>query len=109
MPRSRLRRGNGKAERRRRNRSSTRLIARSKRAEDAWEAEKAAPIRAMIPGAGASPLTPTGWAKVRAAVEKAWPTKNKTKRGFAVYGITKSMLSRVRRKVKSVREIVVAD
>ncbi len=90
-----------------RNRIRSRIITNAKKTEEAWEAQRAESIREFV--------TDTLQAGVSLDVVKAdlrrmqlekWPTKNKTKRGFLIFGITKSMLSRSRRHLN---EITVAD
>jgi hypothetical protein len=84
----------------------TRRLTAARKTEDAWEAGKVAPLREFITDtiqAGVS--LDAVKADLRKILSK-WPTKNKTKRGFLVWGVTKSMRSRARRQLN---EITVAD
>lgn len=80
----------------------SRRLAQARKTEDAWEAEKAAPVRHLMNDY----KTPHELKVLREKVKKTWPTRNKTKRGFGIWGITKSMLSRSRRHLN---DVVVAD
>jgi hypothetical protein len=85
----------------------TRRLTAARKTEDAWEAERARPIRELLAAGSEANLYPWEIQKeVRAIQEKNWPLKNKTKRGFLVWGVTKSMRSRARRQLN---EITVAD
>lgn len=88
--------------RRLRNWIESRRLTQARKTEDAWEAENAAPVRDEANGG----FPVLGWKHLRQRIALKWPTRNKTKRGFMVFGITKSMLSRSRRKLN---DLVVAD
>lgn len=90
-----------------RNMINTRRLTAARKTEDAWEAEKAAPVREFVTDtfeAGVS--LSMVHADLRKMQQKNWPTRNKTKKGFMIFGITKSMLSRMRRHLN---DLVVAD
>jgi hypothetical protein len=82
----------------------SRRLNHARAAEEAWEAEKGAKVRAALDDCRTGVIS---WRAVLHLIEKLWPTRNKTRKGHqAIYGITKSMRSRSRRQLN---EIVVAD
>ena len=105
---ARTKRSHGVRNNRLRHRIHSRRLTAAKKTEDAWEAEKAAPIREMVKDtleAGVS--LSVVMADLLKLQQKAWPLKSRIgKRKIGIWGITKEMRSRSRRHLN---DIVVAD
>lgn len=91
-----------------RNLIHSRRLNEARKTEDAWEAEKARPIRELLQAGVDSGLQPWEMQKeIRKIQQKHWPVRNRIgKRWIGIWGITKEMRSRSRRHLN---KIVVAD